>query len=84
MTETTPITGVRPEVIYGAAPMDDAKAAGAFGRDFNAEAGVLYCGILLPVGIVGVLKKLKENARNIPKYATESSPKINPLIAIII
>lgn len=65
MTETTPIPGVRPEVIYRPTPMDDAKATGAFRRDFNAEAGVLYRGILLPVGIVGVLKKLKEE-RGLP------------------
>ena len=62
MTETTPIPGVRPEVIYGSTPMDDAKATGTFEKNFNAEAGVLYHGILLSVGIVSVLKKLKENA----------------------
>jgi hypothetical protein len=48
-TEATPIPGVRPEMIYGPTPMDDAKATGTFGRPFNTEAGVLYRGILLPV-----------------------------------
>ena len=62
MTETTPIPGVRPEVIYGPAPMDDMKATEPFRRNFNAEACVLYRTILLLVGIVSVLKKLKEHA----------------------
>jgi hypothetical protein len=86
MTETTPISGVSPEVIYGPAPMDDAKATRAYRRNFNPEAGVFYRGILLPVGIVGVLKKLEENAAcrvpEVPNFAADGRQQLSRQLVI--